>query len=171
MDNGTDPWMNAWTYSALRASCVWRGGIQCCPSVHVLGFWQAYPCHCLTSAPHWQWWSWQDVSWPLLIMHDLISKTPAQRDLILTGQGCDIWGPALCHLRLGKQAEHLVPVVSKDTYPLLCFGKENRRGLYRGINMGQTSHWEPCSLTAGYLFMCCLLKIHPVWQLYELCSP
>lgn len=50
-------------------------------------------------------------------MHDLISKTLAQCDLILAGKDCDIRGPALCHLRLGKQEDRLAPVVLKDTTP------------------------------------------------------
>lgn len=50
-------------------------------------------------------------------MHDLISKTLAQCDLIHAGKDCDIRGPALCHLKLGKQEDRLVPVVLKDTPP------------------------------------------------------
>lgn len=130
LQNGQrEGWVNEWMHeltssankaqAALDGAAVMRhsSSIYCFPSVQIPGSDRSALLVSLPQPCWWQWWSWQDVSRPLLIMHDLISKTSAQCDLILAGKDCDIWGPALCHLRLGKWEDHLVPVVPKDTSP------------------------------------------------------
>lgn len=85
-------------------------------------------------------------------MHDLISKCLGQCDLILDGKDCDVRGPALCPLRLGKQEDCLVPAVQKDTTPPALGRRRGAESTEALCGSDESLRAHP-GCEASYLFM------------------